>query len=285
MARQRLTVALSGLGGDELAGGYQRHLGVLVAEWYRKVPRILREGVVRRVADLIPESSKGVRRVDHAKRFVRSSALPWVERFFAFASPIDRARRRDLYSPELRQKVELDSALAWMREVASEHTEADLLNRVLCVDLQTSMINDLLTVADRVSMAVSLEVRVPYLDHPLVEFMASVPGHFKIRGWEKKYLLKRAFERDVPKDVLYRRKAGFSLPVARWLRQELRGLVDDVLSPVRIARQGLFQPETIEALKQEHYSRRRDNSSVLWGLLMFQMWSDNYGPWKSSSGF
>jgi asparagine synthase (glutamine-hydrolysing) len=272
LARKRLTVALSGLGGDELAGGYQRYLGVLVAEWYRKIPALLREGVVRRLVELVPESPRGERGIDQAKRFVRSGERPWIERFFAFSSPLERERRGALYTPALRERVQLDSAFELMKAFADEQPHADLLNKLLCVDQQTYMVDDLLTVADRTSMAASLEVRVPFLDHPLVELMARIPGRFKIRGGEKKRLLKRAFAPDLPREILYRKKAGFSLPVARWLREDLRGLVEEHLGAERLRRQGWIEPAVVETLKTEHYERRRNNSSVLWALLMLQLW-------------
>jgi asparagine synthase (glutamine-hydrolysing) len=272
LARRRLTVALSGLGGDELAGGYQRYLGVLVAEWYRKVPAFLRTSVVRRLVEMVPESQQGVRGIDQAKRFVRSGELPWIERFFAFSSPLERPRRRELYTPALRARVQLDSAFEHMKAFADEQPDADLVNRLLCVDQQTYMVDDLLAVADRTSMAASLEVRVPFLDHPLVELMARVPGRFKIRRLDKKRLLKRAFSGHLPREILYRKKAGFSLPVARWLREDLRGLLEEHTSADHLRRQGWFEPAAVEALKAEHLARRRNNSSVLWALLMFQLW-------------
>src|SRR2546430_224254 len=228
-ARRSVTVALSGLGGDELSAGYQRYLGMQFAERYRKLPEIVREGVIRRLVEAIPEPAKGVRAVDQAKRFVRHAGLPWLERFYAFSSPMDRDRRAALYTPALRARVELDSALALMRQLAAEQRDADPVNRMLCVDMQSYMVDDLLAVADRTSMAASLEVRVPYLDHSLVEFMAGVPGALKIRGMKKKHFLKRAFQRDLPKEILNRRKSGFALPVARWLREDLRSLLEDTL--------------------------------------------------------
>jgi asparagine synthase (glutamine-hydrolysing) len=273
LARQHLTVALSGLGGDELAGGYQRYLGVTIAEWYRKIPAFLRNDVVRRLVDLIPESRGGARGIDQAKRFVRSSELPYVERFFAFSSPLERTRREALYQPELRARVALDSALERMQALGAEQPDADLLNKILCIDQQTYLVDDLLTVADRTSMAVSLEVRVPFLDHPFVELMAAVPGKLKIRGREKKYLLKRALEADLPAAILEREKAGFSLPLARWLREDLRGMVDELLAPERLRQQGWFEPSVVETLKGEHLARRRNNSTVLWALMMFQLWA------------
>ena len=273
LARQDLTVALSGLGGDELFGGYQRYLGVTIAEWYRKIPAFLRNDVVRRLIDLIPEARDGARGIDQAKRFVRASELPYIERFFAFSSPLERTRREALYQAELRARVALDSALERMQALAEDQPEADLLNKLLCIDQQTYLVDDLLTVADRTSMAVSLEVRVPFLDHPFVELMASVPGRLKIRRGEKKYLLKRALEADLPRELLTRKKAGFSLPLARWLREDLRGMVDELLAPETLRRQGWFAPSAVETLKAEHLARRRNNSTALWALMMFQLWA------------
>ena len=275
MARQKLTVALSGLGGDELAGGYQRHLGGVLADWYRRVPRGLREHVIRRLVEAIPARSGGGRALEQAKRFVHHGDGDTVDRFLGFSSPLNGTRRA-LYTPALRERIGPASPYAPLRRLADEQTGADALNKLLCVDLQSYMIDDLLTVADRTSMAVSLEVRVPFLDHPLVEFMAGVPGDLKIRGLRKKYLLKKAFEKDLPAELLHRRKAGFSLPVARWLREDLRSLVEDVLSPRRLAQDGLFEPSSVESLKREHFLRTRDRSSALWGLLMFHLWADNY---------
>lgn len=275
-ARHQLTVALSGLGGDELAGGYQRYLGVMAAEWYRLMPRVLRRGLVRRLVEALPEPRAGGRAVDQAKRFVRAAELPLVDRFFAFSSPLEPARRAALYRPELRERVALDSARALFEALGAEQPEADPLNRILAVDQQTYLVDDLLAVADRTSMAASLELRVPFLDHPFVELMATVPGDLKIRGRQKKYLLKRALEADLPADILYRRKAGFSLPLARWLREDLRGLLEDHLSPAALARRGWFEPSVVAQLKTEHFTRRRNNATILWALMMFQLWAEEW---------
>lgn len=147
------------------------------------------------------------------------------------------------------------------------------MNRILCIDQQMYMVDDLLTVADRTGMAFSLEVRVPFLDHPFVELMARVPAHLKIKHREKKYLLKRAVEPDLPPEILQRKKVGFSLPLARWLREDLRGLCDEFLGAEALRRQGWFEPSTIETLKIEHQERRRNNGTVLWALIMFQLWA------------
>jgi asparagine synthase (glutamine-hydrolysing) len=277
-ARRSVTVALSGLGGDELGAGYQRYLGMQLAERYREWPAAIRDGVVRRLVEALPESAKGTRAIDQAKRFVRHASQPWLERFFAFSSPLDRGHRAALYTPALRSRVELDSALHLMQELAAAQPHADPVNRMLCIDLQAYTVDDLLAIADRTSMAHSLEVRVPYLDHTLVEFMAGVPGALKIGGLQKKRFLRLAFRDDLPREILDRRKSGFSLPVARWLREDLRGLLDDTLSPARLGRDGLFEPAVVADLQREHYTRKRDWSSVLWALLMFHLWADHYAP-------
>jgi asparagine synthase (glutamine-hydrolysing) len=276
-ARRSVTVALSGLGGDELSAGYQRYLGVQLAERYRRPLQLIPEDTLGRFVDKIPEPATGGRAIDRAKRFVRYAALPWLERFYAFSSPLDRERRAALYSPEVRGRVELDSALELMRQLAGSQEGTDQINKMLCIDMQSYMVDDLLAVADRTSMAASLEVRVPYLDHSLVEFMAGIPGSMKISGMKTKHFLKTAFKDDLPREILHRKKSGFSLPVARWLREDLRGLVEDTLSPSRLTHDGLFDREVVADLQREHFSRERDRSSVLWALLIFHLWADHYG--------
>ena len=125
-------------------------------------------------------------------------------------------------------------------------------------------------------MASSLEVRVPFLDHTLVEFMAAVPGAMKLRGMEKKSFLRAAFQRDLPAQILERKKSGFSLPVARWLREDLRPLLQDTLSETRLKCDGLFDPTIVGELKREHYDRSKNRSAILWALLMYHLWADNY---------
>ncbi|MCH9695849.1 MAG: asparagine synthase (glutamine-hydrolyzing) [Gammaproteobacteria bacterium] len=275
-AKSSVTVALSGLGGDELSAGYQRHLGMKIANLYRKTPSFVRETLIKRLVDALPEPEGGVKAIDQAKRFVKSAALPEVERFFAFSSPMDRDERASLYTADLERRVELDSALEIMRKMAADQPDADFINRMLCIDIQAYMVDDLLAVADRTSMAASLEVRVPYLDHDLVEFMAGVAGRFKLRGLRKKSFLKESFKNDLPDEILNRKKMGFSLPVARWLREDLRPMLEDSLSENRIKRDGLFDATTVQRLMHEHFTRKRDRSTVLWSILMFHNWADQY---------
>ena len=214
MARQHLTVALSGLGGDELAGGYQRYLGVTDRRVVPEDPRLLAERRGAPAGRSHPRvARRGARGSTRRSGSSARASSPSSNGSSPSRARSSATRREALYQPELRARVALDSALERMQALGAEQPDADLLNKILCIDQQTYLVDDLLTVADRTSMAVSLEVRVPFLDHPFVELMAGVPGKLKIRRREKKYLLKRALEADLPPEILHRKKAGFSLPL------------------------------------------------------------------------
>jgi len=276
LARSHLPVVLTGLGGDELAGGYERYLGVKLATHYRRIPAWLRRSIIEPVVNAVPEPRQGSRGIGRAKRFVRHGALPWLERYCSFTTTLGAQERRQLFTPALEAELDGNATMSLFREIAASIETEDLVNRLLAIDISTYLVDDLLAVADRTSMAVSLEARVPFLDHPLVEFAASVPGDLKIRGTRKKYLLRRAFQQDLPESVVHGKKSGFSLPIAGWLRGELRELLDTYLDRDRITRQGLFEPDTIDEWRRQHDERRSDQSQALWAMLMFQLWSDNY---------
>lgn len=275
-ARKKVKVALSGLGGDELSGGYQRYLGNVIAEHYQKIPSFIRESLIRKIVESIPEPRHGSQNIDRAKRFVRDSALPWTDRYYAYCAAMDRSTRASLYSPEFSARLNLDSSLQMMRDYAAGFASSDPVSQMLGIDMNMYMVDDLLVVADRTSMAASLEVRVPYLDHTLVEFMATVPSSLKLKGTTKKWFLRNAFRADLPAEIFARKKSGFSLPIARWLREDLKSMTEDVLSESRIKQDGLFDYRVIRRIKDDHYSRRGNRSSIIWSLLMFHLWADNY---------
>jgi len=136
----------------------------------------------------------------------------------------------------------------------------------------------ILTKVDRASMACGLEVRAPFLDPPLIDLARRIPSSVKLRGWTTKYILKRALENDLPREVLTRRKQGFGVPLDRWLRGPLRPRMEEWLAPDRLARQGLFQPRAVSRLVAEHLTGGRNHRKVLWALMMFQAWCDHYLP-------
>jgi asparagine synthase (glutamine-hydrolysing) len=167
-------------------------------------------------------------------------------------------------------------SLALLRDYFDAYPENDLLNRFLYVDTKVSLVDDMLTKVDRMSMANSLEVRVPLLDHRLVEWMAQVPSRYKVRGLTLKYLFKQVARELLPKEVVERRKAGFHVPIPAWIKNELRPLIAQQLGPETVARQGVFDPSYVQQLLDAHQQGRENYSRNVWGLLIFSLWYDRY---------
>lgn len=274
--RKHVTVVLSGLGGDEVGAGYERYLGVRLQHYYKMLPRFVREKMVAKVVARLPDSKKGRRLIERVKRFVDAGTLPVDRAYFDYVSAFKAGHKRDLYTPALREAIGArDAKSAYDRYFAHPGIEDDL-NRALYVDLMMYLPNDLLTLTDRMSMAHSIEARAPFIDYKLVEFMATVPPEYKLRGLTKKYLLKKAFEGILPNEILHRRKQGFTIPLTVWFRNELNPFLREVLSKERIERLGLFHWSKVEALLDEHVQSRQNHHSRIWSLLMFMIWHDLY---------
>jgi asparagine synthase (glutamine-hydrolysing) len=266
LAAGEVKVALSGEGGDELFGGYYTYAADLIAERAGWTARFLRPVVER-----LPSSNARASFDYRAKRFVRAAHLPPLERhhgwkeIFSADARAELTGRRDSFDP-----VDL------LRTRFEETGEADLLARLQDVDLGTYLVDDLLVKTDRASMAHSLEARVPFLDSVVTNFALSLPTRHKVRGLRKKVLLRKAAEPLVPGELLRRRKRGFSIPAAAWLRGELEPFARDMLSPDTLRRQGFFRPEVVTRLIDDHVAGREDLSRQLWGLLAFTLWHERH---------
>lgn len=274
--RRHVKVVLSGLGGDEVAAGYERHLGIRWQKHYRDVPRWLREGIVERVVKRLPDSKKGSRLVERAKRFVRTGALPSDQAYHSYVSAFDAGRRAALYSDKMKHSVSLEASCEKFDQFFNRDGIDDVLNRALYTDIMMYLPGDLLPLTDRMSMAHSIEARAPFVDHELMEFMATVPPELKIKGSDKKHLLKLAFSKVLPKEILYRRKQGFTVPLSIWFRTELNPLISRVLSKERIEQVGLFQWTAVESMLNEHMALKENHHSRIWALLMFMVWHEMY---------
>jgi asparagine synthase (glutamine-hydrolysing) len=259
-------VALSGEGGDELFGGYYTYAADLLAERAGWTARFLRPVVER-----LPSSTARASFDYKAKRFVRAAHLPPLERHHGW---------KEIFSPDARAELTGRSAesdpVDLLRARFEETGEAELLARLQDVDLGTYLVDDLLVKTDRASMAHSLEARVPFLDSVVTNFALSLPGSHKVRGLRKKVLLRKAAAPLVPGDLLRRRKRGFSIPAAAWLRGELEPFARDTLSPDTLRRQGFFRPEVVTRLIDDHVAGREDLSRQLWGLLAFTLWHEQH---------
>lgn len=268
LAAQQVKVVLSGEGGDELFGGYETYAAGQLAA--RVGPAAAR---LAPLVDLLPSSSARVSLDYRAKRFVRAAALPPLERHHGFKEIFSTRERERLLVPDWRSES-ADPLDPW-RQRFDETAGAPLLARLQDVDLGIYLADDLLVKTDRMSMAHSLEARVPFLDPVVSDLALALPSAMKVRGLSKKRLLRRAAQTLIPAAILRARKRGFSIPAAAWLRGELRPLAEEVLSPSRIRAQGYFEPAVVGELMRDHCARREDYSRQLWGLISFSLWVEH----------
>jgi asparagine synthase (glutamine-hydrolysing) len=275
LARKRVTVALSGDGGDETFGGYRRYRLHMMEESLRAaLPAGIRRPVFGALGRLYPKADWAPR-VFRAKTTFQGMARTSVEAYFHSMSQLRQPLRSQLYSA--RFKAELggyDAQEVFQRHAARAGTD-DPLALIQYIDLHTYLVGDINTKVDRASMAHSLEVREPLMDHPLVEWAATLPSSFKLKGSNGKAFFKKALEPSLPDEVLYRPKMGFAVPLARWFRGPLRERMRAILMDGPMLDSGFFNEGVVRTLVEQHESGRSDHSTPLWTLLMFDAFLRN----------
>jgi asparagine synthase (glutamine-hydrolysing) len=270
-ARRSVTVILSGVGGDELFGGYRRYLGEYYQKRYHRIPGPIRRAVVQPIARLLPSDrhSPLMNLSRYAKSFILSSELPFEERYSSYIGLFSRRQMDDL-------RINDAGTGGGAIHRAFAESDGDSLSRMLAVDIATQLPDDLLMLTDKMSMATSLECRVPLLDHELVELAARMPSDQKIRGRELKYVMKKALKGVLPKEILYRKKRGFGAPMGAWFKRELSPMLNSILSKRAVMQRGLFNWDGVEETIRLHESSRADNTDHLLSLLNLELWCRMY---------
>lgn len=274
--RKHVTVALNGDGGDESFAGYERYTAMRVAETYHRIPRALRKALVEFPVSMLPTSEIKRSRLRDGKRFLRAASMPKIERYFQWSSAFDRQAKKELYTREFHRQIDNFDASRVVGRWFAAANGSGMMDTTMLVDQMTYLPNDLLVKVDIASMANSLEARSPFLDHHLIEFAAGLPEKMKAGGLETKSFLKKVASRLVPKEVIYRRKMGFGVPIGKWFRGEMKAFVRGALLSERSLGRGIIKPEVLKRYVDEHTEARHDHAFRLWALLMLELWYQRF---------
>ncbi|MGC2238023.1 MAG: asparagine synthase (glutamine-hydrolyzing) [Pyrinomonadaceae bacterium] len=267
MARDFVTVVLSGDGGDELFAGYTRYVTDKKRSGLEKLPLAVRKNLLKPLSESLPHGAKG-------KNYLYNISLEAIERYIDSVSHFGKPGRKSLYSKSfsVNQNGNFGKSEEVFRKIAESVSTGNGLDNLLYLDSKTYLPSDILTKVDRMSMAASLEARVPLLDHKLIEFVTKIPTALKLKGLETKYIFRKAVRGIVPDEILNRPKQGFGVPINEWINLQLRDKIRETLTEKRALERGYFDAKYIKVLLDEHAAKRRDHSYSLWILYMLELW-------------
>ena len=273
VAKSSVKVALAGIGGDELFGGYPRYLGIQAGTHFQKLPKCLRRIMAERLAPLLPERGGHKDQMARVKRFLGTGLLPMDQQYVRWLTFLPAEWGKNAFSPDFRSPdVDQLIAIQAYRVIFNGWPSDAPADKAMGLDLQTYLPDDLLRMGDRLSMAHSLELRVPFCDHELLAFALQIPAGVRMRGWHLKSFMRRTLKPVLPEEILKRPKLGFMVPLARWLREDLQEMVRDLLSEQSVERRGYLEPAYVQWLISEHVSRRRNFSDQIFALLVLELW-------------
>jgi asparagine synthase (glutamine-hydrolysing) len=274
--REYVTVALSGDGGDEAFGGYMRYAGASLAQKYRSLPSFVTQGLLTRVGKLLRDDTKGRHGYRRVREFLEAAWMPQEEMYLQWVGYFSSNEKAAMYTPEFASQVAARDSGDFLRELFRRGHALDPLNRLAYVDMASFLSGNCLEYADRMSMANSLEVRCPFTDHHVLEFGLAIPFSWKYRGGRTKWIVRQAMKGILPDAVLQKKKTGFNPPMPEWIARELKPLISALLSRSAVERRGIFRPDAITKLLQDHFTGKRDNGVKIWGLLMLEVWHQMY---------
>lgn len=271
-AKEHVTVALSGDGADEIFGGYDRYVALWLASKTDLLPDKIRKVLAENLAAILPENTNERSFLSRSKRFLESLGFKGLQRYTNMVYRWSEPELKRLYSPALWEVAKVTPQESIFKSFYDRLTSESSIERILELDLSSYLPGDVLTKVDRASMATSLEVRSPFLDHNIVEFAASLPIEWKLNGFNRKHILCEAFKELIPEEILFRRKMGFGIPVGEWLRGDYYETARDILLSETARAHGFFNTKNIENLLTLHYTRKIDATYQLWTLLCFELW-------------
>lgn len=272
LTREYVTVALNGDGGDESFAGYERYVADRFATVYEKIPHFLREKIIKKAVNLLPYREYRWSLIRRLKRFINSTTKEPERRYVQWLCYFTNEMKEKLYSPSFMQKVLLLDSIEITADMFNQSDAENLLEKTLFSDVMLYLPYDLLVKVDIASMANSLEARSPFLDQKVMEFAASLPANLKLRGMQTKFILKKAFESLLPKEIIYRKKMGFGVPLYRWFRQDLKDIMYEVLLAKKTIERGYFKQDAVKQLLDDHVAMRADHSYRIWALLLLELW-------------
>lgn len=274
VARRSVTVALSGIGGDELFGGYPRHLGIRLASYYHRLPRGVRSWLASSASWACRESGAGRDHMGRLKRFVEHGQRSLAEQYRRWTTFIPAEWETGIWSSGMKDALPHGYSPGRPSPLFEQWPSNNPVDRAMGLDLQTYLPDDLLRMGDRMSMAHSLELRVPFCDHHLLACALRVSPSLRLSGWQLKGFMRSALRGLVPETILGGPKQGFMIPLARWLREDLREMAEDLLSDAAIRRRGYVTPEYVRWLMMEHQSGRRNCADQLYALMVLELWHE-----------
>ena len=276
MARKYVTVVLSGDGGDELLAGYDTYVAQQVARKYSRLPEFLRKSAIEPIINAFPPTGKKKGFINKAKRFIEGTRLPGHLQHVRWMIFLQETEKELLYSPDFSRSLNGYNSFGFIEELFSKVTSNDPLDQQEYVDIKSYLVDDILVKVDRMSMANSLEARVPFLDHKFVEFAATIPSQLRLHGKRTKYILKTSLKDELPLQIIERGKEGFSIPIKNWIKNEIKPIMLDSLSEKNVREKGYFDPQFVNRLVDEHLQGKENHSHRIWALMVFHMWYDLY---------
>lgn len=267
---------LSGEGGDEAFAGYDTYAAYGASRWFGRVPRWIRNGIIGPVVRSLPVSHHKLSLEFKMKRFLGGQDLPPAQAHLWWRVVLTEDQKRALYTPEVLENINLERSDRFFIQSFERSTARDDLNKLLHIDAALFLPDDLMVKNDRMSMAHSLETRVPMTDNEVTAFMSRVSPRFKLPGLKTKYIMRRALRGILPAAILKKKKVGLEMPYSAWFKNELKDLLLSYCDAKRISETGLFRPEAVKSLIAEHLANRCDHGRALWGLVNFMVWHELY---------